>query len=81
MSEPVYQTAPVDYEELIAGLESNLYPPSLPRHTEEKKRFLGERQFCIYEPLVTCPVYLIPSRHLKLSTAIRTISPENEEPS
>lgn len=41
MSEPVYQTSPVDYDELLAALESNVYPPPSATHNEQK-RFLGK---------------------------------------
>lgn len=43
MSEPVYQTSPVDYDELLAALESNVYPPPPQSATHnEQKRFLGK---------------------------------------
>lgn len=41
MSEPVYQTSPVDYDELLAALESNVYPPPQTHAHNEEKRFLG----------------------------------------
>lgn len=57
-SEPVYQTSPVDYDELLAEIESGVfYPPQSKFVRNEEKRFLGKFVY-----LMDCATYNLFSR-------------------
>lgn len=55
-SEPVYQTSPVDYDELLAEIESGVfYPPQSKFVRNEEKRFLGK--FVYLMDCATCNLF------------------------
>lgn len=54
-SEPVYQTSPVDYDELLAEIESGVfYPPQSKFVRNEEKRFLGKFVYLMIVLRVIC---------------------------